>query len=144
MKCQCVEEEDCRPLFSPTFSWHMPSAEKCQQCLLKRQYNLFKHFGARKTKHWFSKGWSTEILIHFTNGNIPNKISMIMEKRRRRIPCFSQISISSCIPTPFVALRSCLENQGDLRCFKGSDPTPARVVPWFTCVFMTEAQTLPP
>jgi len=80
-----VEEQDCRPLFSQTFSWHVPSAEKCEQRLLKRQSNFFKHFWIQRAGCWFSKGWSIEILTHFTNRNIKHKICMIMEKRRKSI-----------------------------------------------------------
>lgn len=88
MRCQCVEEEDCRPLFSQTFSWHVPSAEKCEQCLLRRQHNLFKHFWTQRTECRFSKGWSAEIPIDFTNRNIKHKIYMTMEKKKEEYSVF--------------------------------------------------------
>lgn len=88
MRCQCVEEEDWRPLFSQTLSWHMPSAEKCEQCLLKRQYKLLKCFWTQRTKCWFSKGWSKEILIHFTSRNI--KLNLYdHRKKEERVFCVS-------------------------------------------------------
>lgn len=75
MRCQCVEEQDCKPLFLQTFSWHVPCAEKCEQCLLKRQYNLFKHSWDRA-----DLDCSMEILLHFINRNIKHKIYLIMER----------------------------------------------------------------
>lgn len=78
MRCQCGEEQDSDPSFLQTFSWHMPCAEKCEQCLLKREHKLFKH------------SWDTEdsdcrieILLYFINWNIKHKINLIMEEEWR-------------------------------------------------------------
>lgn len=75
MRCQCEEEQDSEPSVLQTFSWHMPCAEKCEQCLLKQEHKLFKHCWDTE-----DSDCCTEILLYFINWNIKHKINLIMEK----------------------------------------------------------------